>query len=251
MSALQTFSFDGASVRTVFGQDGEPWFVGKDIATDLGYANPQKAVRDHCKGPRPAGVNESFTPPLDPQTVLVNEPDMLRLIVGSSLPSAERFERWVFEDVLPTIRKTGGYGAPTIDPMVALNDPATMRTLLLGYTEKVLALENQVVTLAPKAAALDQIAATTEALTITQAAKVLGVKRETLTTWLHANGWIYRQNGAWVAYDQHIKNGRLQFKEARYTDEKTGQECLKPYCHVLPKGLTKLAEVFGSQPKAA
>lgn len=128
----QAFNFDGASVRTVVGENGDPWFVGKDIATALGYTNPQKAVRDHCKAPRPAGVNGSFTPRLDPQTVLVSEPDMLRLIVGSSLPSAERFERWVFEDVLPTIRKTGGYGAPTIDPMVALNDPATMRTRARG-----------------------------------------------------------------------------------------------------------------------
>ena len=96
----------------------------------------------------------------------------------------------------------------------------------------------------PKAAALDQIAAGTDAVTFTQTAKLLGIKRSELTVWLHANGWVYRQNGAWVAYDQHIKNGRLQFKEARYTDEKTGQECHAPYCHVLPKGLAVLAKHF-------
>lgn len=109
MNQLSTFSFESSSVRVVTGADGEPWFVGKDIASTLGYSNPQKAIRDHCKYPRPVGVNESFTHRLDPQTVIVNEPDMLRLIVSSQLPSAEKFEKWVFEEVLPSIRKTGSY----------------------------------------------------------------------------------------------------------------------------------------------
>jgi len=103
---------------------------------------------------------------------------------------------------------------------------------------------------APKAEALDRISASDEAVTMTQAAKLLGIKRETLTNYLHANGWVYRQNGAWVAYDQHIKNGRLQFKEARYTDQKTGQEHYSPYCHILPKGLALLARHFAAKEAA-
>lgn len=100
---------------------------------------------------------------------------------------------------------------------------------------------------APKAQALDRIAADDKALTVTQASKVLGVKRETLTNWLSANGWMYRQNGSWVAYQQHIQNGRLLYKEARYTDEQTGQEVYRPYCHITQKGLAKLAEVFSRE----
>lgn len=111
-----------------------------------------------------------------------------------------------------------------------------------------LVLEHKVTELAPKAEALDRISAGDEALTITQAAKVLGIKVEALTTWLHANGWIYRQNESWVAYDQHIKNGRLKYKEARYTDEKTLQKVIRPYCHILPKGLTHLAQQFSLVP---
>lgn len=118
--------------------------------------------------------------------------------------------------------------------------------LALDSEEKRLALEHQVSELAPKAAALDRFTASEDAVTMTQAAKLLGVKRETLTNWMNANGWIYRQNGTWVPYRQHIENGRLQYKEAHYTDEKTGQECLKPYCHIFPKGLAKLAEVFAN-----
>lgn len=115
-----------------------------------------------------------------------------------------------------------------------------------------LAVENQakaeaLALAAPKVEAFDRIAADNKALTVTQAAKVLSVKRETLTNWLSANGWMYRQNGSWVAYQQHIQNGRLLYKEARYTDENTGQEVYRPYCHITPKGLAKLAEAFGQE----
>ena len=107
MQDLQVFSFQGASeVRTVV-QDGEPYFVGKDVATLLGYSNPQKAIRDHCKNAVPVGVNESFT--LDPQTIVIPERDLYRLVMRSKLPTAEVFEEWVVGEVLPSIRKTGGY----------------------------------------------------------------------------------------------------------------------------------------------
>ena len=132
------------------------------------------------------------------------------------------------------------------NPVAALSRVDLLK-LALDSEEKRLALEQRVGELAPKAAALDLISASDEALTITQAAKELSVKREKLTNWMHANGWIYRQNSAWVAYQQHIQNGRLEFKEAHYTDANTGQECSKPYCHILPKGLAILAKHFAAK----
>lgn len=120
MNNVIPFQFDGVAIRAVE-IGGAPWFVGKDIAQALGYANPRKAVRDHCKNPKPVGRNESFPPDLDPQLVIINEPDLYRLIVKSQLPDAQRFERWVFEEVLPAIRKTGSYG--TTKP--AVKDPRT------------------------------------------------------------------------------------------------------------------------------
>lgn len=85
---------------------GKPYFVAKDIATALGYTNPNKAVRDHCKG-----VNETFLPSKggNQKTKIIPEGDMYRLIIHSKLPNAEKFESWVFDEVLPQIRKTGGY----------------------------------------------------------------------------------------------------------------------------------------------
>lgn len=137
------------------------------------------------------------------------------------------------------------------NPMLALGNPATLRLVLLGYTEKVIELESKVEELSPKAAALDQISASTGSVTVTQAAKILGVKRAFLTDFMHTHGWIYRQNASWVAYDRYEKNGYLQYKEARYTDEKTGQECISPYCHIKPKGLAKLAELLQHEKQAA
>lgn len=107
------------------------------------------------------------------------------------------------------------------------------------------ALESKVNELEPKANALDAISAGPDALTMTQASKVLGIKRTVLIAHLHATGWVYRQNGSWVAYDQYIKNGCLLYKEAVYTDEKTEQKTIRPYCHITPKGLSRLAMAFG------
>ncbi|MXS82370.1 DNA-binding protein [Nitrosomonas oligotropha] len=112
-------------------------------------------------------------------------------------------------------------------------------------------LRLEVKELAPKAEALDLISADKDALTITEVAKILGMKRKDLTARLNAEGWIYRLNGAWVAYDRYIKNGYLTYKEAKYTDETSGQECRKPYCHVTPKGLARLAQILSIELEAA
>ena len=112
-------------------------------------------------------------------------------------------------------------------------------------------LEAQFEAAAPKAAALDLISASEGSMTFTQAAKVLGIKQDALTRWMHSNGWIYRQNGSWVAYSQHIQNGRLQYKEANYTDHSTGMKCTKPYCHITQKGLAKIATAFIADTKKA
>ena len=110
MNDLQIFqSADFGSIRTIE-QDGKVLFCGRDVAAALGYTNPNKALSDHCKGvpiryplETPGGVQD---------TRFITEGDVYRLITHSRLPAAEQFERWVFDDVLPTIRLTGGYTMP-------------------------------------------------------------------------------------------------------------------------------------------
>ena len=111
MSNLIPFQFESTSIRVVTDDGGEPLFVGKDICDALGYANHNDAMKLHCKGvvkryplQTAGGVQE---------VRVLTEADMFRMVVNSTLPSAEAFERLVFEEILPTIRKTGSYTAPS------------------------------------------------------------------------------------------------------------------------------------------
>ncbi|RCW73839.1 BRO-N domain-containing protein [Pseudorhodoferax soli] len=123
MNSITPFKFDGASVR-VIDIDGEPHFVGKDVAEALGYGDPTTAIRSHCKGVQKLHPLQTAGGRQDVRVLA--EPDVLRLIVASNLPAAERFERWVFEEVLPSIRRTGGYTVPSRTPQL----PATVSAML-------------------------------------------------------------------------------------------------------------------------
>lgn len=106
MNELQIFENKEFGQVRMVEIDGKPYFVGKDVANALGYSNPRDAISRHCKGvvkhdtPTSSGI-QSIS--------YINEGDMYRLITHSKLESAERFESWVFDEVLPTLRKTGSY----------------------------------------------------------------------------------------------------------------------------------------------
>ena len=109
---IRAFNFpgDGKPVRTVMLDSGEPGFVGKDVAERLGYVDTAQAIRQHCKG---ALIQQPLQTAGGTQNVrILTEPDVLRLIISSKLPAAQEFERWVFEDVLPSLRRTGSYTMP-------------------------------------------------------------------------------------------------------------------------------------------
>lgn len=107
---LTPFDFRGAAIRVITDEHGVPWFVGRDVCELLGYANPSDAMGRHCKGvvkryplQTPGGMQDLR---------VLAEGDTLRLIVNSSLPAAQEFESWVFDEVLPAIRNTGSYQRP-------------------------------------------------------------------------------------------------------------------------------------------
>jgi prophage antirepressor-like protein len=118
MNQVIPFNFENYPVRTVV-IDETPWWVGKDVCNALGYTNHKKAMNDHCKG-----VTKRY--PLETtggiqEVRILNEGDVFRLIVSSNLPEAQRFEKWLFEEVLPQIRKTGGYTNNAV-PEYSLHD---------------------------------------------------------------------------------------------------------------------------------
>ncbi len=109
---------DGYNVRVLVGEDGEPWFVAKDVAIVLGYVDPTNAIKLHCKGVvkhHPLQTAGGLQ-----QARIIQERDVYRLVTRSKLPAAEQFEEWVVGEVLPAIRKTGRYQLPTAPAMPAI-----------------------------------------------------------------------------------------------------------------------------------
>lgn len=108
---ITPFLFEGEHTIREIEIEGAPKFVAKDVAAAIGYKNTASAIKTHCKHGTPIGVRDSRTlAGMDPQTIIIPESDVYRLILQSKLPSAERFEAWLMEEVLPAIRRTGQYG---------------------------------------------------------------------------------------------------------------------------------------------
>lgn len=135
MNELQIFnSGEFGEIRTIE-IDGKPYFVGTDVAKALGYNNPRDAVSRHCKGvvkhdtPTSSGIQSMS---------YINEGDLYRLIMKSKLPSAEKFEAWVMDEVLPTIRKTGSYRKP----LTTVEQIQVIATGFLDHEERLNRLEN-------------------------------------------------------------------------------------------------------------
>lgn len=118
-TAIQTFTnSDFGEIRVIM-INAIPWFVGKDVAGNLGYSNPQKALRDHVED-EDKTVNKSFTVN-GTMGVLINESGLYSLILSSKLPTAQKFKRWVTSEVLPSIRKHGAYMTPETIEKVLYN----------------------------------------------------------------------------------------------------------------------------------
>ncbi|MDG9890182.1 BRO-N domain-containing protein [Pseudomonas juntendi] len=137
---LVPFSFKGTPVRVITDENGEPWFVGKDVCSLLGYADTTNAMKQHCRGV------VKYHPILDTlgrtqETRILSEGDTLRLIVNSTMPAAQEFESWVFDEVLPTIRRTGSYQRPLTPAEQALAHAQVMVDLERRQSQQQVALE--------------------------------------------------------------------------------------------------------------
>lgn len=213
MNELQIFnSEEFGDIRTVT-IENEPWFVGKDVATALGYSNPQKAVRDHISE-EDRGVNEMDTPSGRQNLAIINESGLYALIFGSKLESAKRFKHWVTSEVLPAIRKTGSYQiAPQGEELLALAVIEAKKTIdslkdqckFLGEQ----AVENQklISELQPKANYVDKILQSKSLVTITQIAKDYGLSGRKMNQILNELKIQYKVGRQWVLYSQYQNNG--------------------------------------------
>ncbi len=124
---FQSFDFHSNSVRVITDPNQEFWFCGVDVCNILGYENSRATIQKHCKQ---GGVSKRYTPTQsgEQEMIFINEPNLYRLIIKSRKPEAEPFETWVFEEVLPQIRKTGKYEVQS--QQLALPEPKPRGILL-------------------------------------------------------------------------------------------------------------------------
>lgn len=200
MTDLQQFTSAQFGDIRAMSIDGDPWFVGKDIAERLGYTNPLKAIRNHVD-PEDKGVNEMDTPGGRQPLILINESGLYSLVLSSKLPSAKAFKRWVTHDVIPTIRKTGGYVDDTSAFVNAyfpeLNE--TQKTVIGTMLDESRRMGQQLKEQAPKVLFADAVTASSTSILIGELAKLIkqnGVEigQNRLFKWLRENGFLMRDN---------------------------------------------------------
>lgn len=213
---LQKFDFRGTSLRTLTDEAGEPWFVLKDCMSILDLGNPTETVKMFDKD------EFSTTEVIDSigrrqQTYIISEPGLYRLVMKSRKPEAKEFQRWVTHEVLPQIRRTGGY-----IPTSAADDDMTIlaKAVMIGQRtmeeqkRRIQAQQTRIDELQPKASMWDNFVDIPDVLSVGNSAKLLSnlgrpIGRKTLFSWLEHNGWVFRENGHWSARQNRIDAGHL------------------------------------------
>ena len=220
MNNLQLFENPEFGQVRVIEQDGEPWFVGKDVAEILGYERPTKAVADHVDPEDRDAVPIQDSIGRMQNTPLINESGLYSLILSSKLPTAKQFKHWVTSEILPSIRKHGGYVAG----QESMSDDELMAKALLMAQSKIEEREKQIKEMTPKAIFADAVAASHTSILIGDLAKLLkqnGVEigQKRLFEWLRDNGYLIRQKGnSWNMPTQYsMERGLFEVKETTVT----------------------------------
>ena len=215
MNEIQVFEFKGSDVRTVT-IGGEPWFVGKDVAEVLGYANPSKALIDHVDAEDKLN-NESLSSLGQRGGWLVNESGLYSLILSSKLPTAKEFKRWVTSEVLPSIRKHGGYiaGQEQLSESELLAKALVVAQRTLADRDKRIAdLTVQTEIMQPKADYFDELVDRNLLTNFRETAKQLGIGPKAFVEFLLKKKFIYRdQRGKLLPYEDK-NNGLFEVKES-------------------------------------
>lgn len=200
---------------------GEPWFVGKDIASKLGYTDTFGALKKHVDGDDKQNCqNDSFETPRG--LTIINESGLYSLILSSKLTSAKKFKRWVTSEVLPSLRKHGAYfTAETLHK--TMSDPrelAKLLTTLADEQEKRRKLEEENAFLSVKANYYDRILQSKNSVPVTQIAKDYGMTAIAFNKMLHDYGIQYSIRNSWVLYAEYANLGYMQSKTYQIGDDK-------------------------------
>lgn len=197
MNELKNFTFEDQQIR-VLTIEGEPWFVGKDVAEVLGYSNSRKAIADHVDS-EDKGVTKCYTLGGTQQITIINESGLYSLILSSKLPTAKKFKHWVTSEVLPTIRKHGAYMTDAKAAAI-VTDKGSLADLLQQAAEQLKRKDIQIEQMKPKALFADAVSTSDTPILVGELAKILhqnGVSmgQNRMFRWLRDNGYLISKKG--------------------------------------------------------
>ncbi len=237
------------SVRTVC-IDGEPWLVGKDVAEILGYSNPRKALIDHVDADD-KGVTKCDTLGGAQNLTVINESGFYSLVLSSKMPNAKKFKHWVTAEVLPTIRKTGGYVANEdvfVETYLPFADEP-IKQLFRIQCRVINQLNERIRKDEPKVKFADHVGDSTNVIDVNRMAKLcadhgIRIGRNRLFAWMRSRGILMGGN---IPYQEYIENGYFRVKESVY--ETNGQTRTYQQTFVTGKGqqyiLSRLMREYG------
>ena len=212
MNEIQIFqNQEFGAIRTISNEQGDVMFCGRDVAAALGYKKPEWAIATHVEADDSAkrGVIDSLG--REQQAIFINESGLYALILSSKLPSARRFKHWVTSEVLPSIRREGGYlvaRPEETDEEVLARGILVMQTTLQRRADEIARLQ-------PKADYADEVLDSVSCLTTTQIAKELNMTGCELNNLLRTLRVQYRQSGQYLLYADYARLGYAQSRTLR------------------------------------
>lgn len=220
MNELQIFNNEEfGEIRTIT-KDDKTYFAGSDVAKALGYAIPHKAVQTHCKGVLKWNIPTSSG---NQDVLFITEGDIYRLIMKSKLPSAEKFEKWVMEEVLPSIRKNGGYiaGQETLSDEELLSKALMVAQRKIDEKNDIIAMQDsRIQGMIPKEIFADAVSASHTSILIGDLAKLIcqnGVQigQKRLFEWLRENNFLIKSGTSRnMPKQRYVEQGLFEVKES-------------------------------------
>ena len=220
MNDLKIWESQEFGVLRVIEQDGEPWMVGKDVALALGYAKPRNAIAAHvdAEDKKDAPI-QGYLGGTQEMTI-INESGLYSLVLSSKLPGAKRFRRWVTGEVLPSIRKDGGY----IKTAPGMTDADIMAKAILLAQKTIEGQKAQIAEITPKALFADAVSASSTSILVGDLAKLIrqngmDIGQNRLFDWLRNNGYLIRAKGmSWnMPTQRSMDMGLFEVKETSIT----------------------------------
>ncbi len=237
MNRLQIFKNDlFGEIRTVT-VNGKPHFIASDITKALGYANSKDTLKKHCRWVAKCYIPHPQSPGKSLEVNAIPEGDLYRLIANSELPSAEKFETWVFDEVLPSIRQNGGY----IANQENLTPEQIVAKALIVAQNIIAERDKQLAEMQPKAEFFDAVASSKSAIPMDQVAKVLnaGIGRNKLFALLREKKVLDRSN---IPYQEYVDRGYFRVIEQKYT-KPNGETNINIKTLVYQKGIDYIRKI--------